>query len=145
MTTNTPAESLEKESISLKEQITALTKDLLYPSESDEPITYFEMELSTQEPIGIANFKLFNGILPETASTEITFEDFFKPLIEVQDWFGEDEKKWAADALTLKNSLSEKLTGIQLFKIGTIEISIYLFGKSEEHHWEGIMTKVIET
>ena len=145
MTTNTAPESLEKESISLKEQITALTKDLLYPSESDEPITYFEMELSTQEPIGIANFKLFNGILPEMASTEITFEDFFKPLIEVQDWFGEDEKKWAADALTLKNLLSEKLTGIQLFKIGTIEITIYLFGKSEEHHWEGITTKVIET
>ncbi|MFY7887731.1 MAG: nuclease A inhibitor family protein, partial [Spirosomataceae bacterium] len=79
MTTNTPTESLEKESISLKEQITALTKDLLYPSESDEPISYFEMELSTQEPIGIANFKMFNGILPEIASTEIEFEAFFKP------------------------------------------------------------------
>lgn len=145
MTTNTTPESLDKECISLKEQITTLSSALLYPSESDEPITYFEMDLSTQEPIGIANFKMFNGIAPEIASTEIAFEAFFKPLIEVQDWFGEDEKKWAADALSLKNLLLEKLTDMQLFKIGTIEISIFLFGKSEDHHWEGITTKVIET
>ena len=145
MTTKSASESLLKEKISLKEAITSLSSDLMYPSESDEKIDYFEMEVSTDEKLSIANFRMFNGIRPEVQIEEMEFELFFKPLMKIEEWFGEEEKKWAQDGLKLKELLTEKLKDIQILKIGKIEIIVYLFGKSEECKWEGLKTKLIET
>ena len=76
---------------------------------------------------------------------KMDFELFFKPLIKTEDWFGEEEMKWAEDSLKLKLLLLEKLQDIKVLKIGKIEIDVYLFGKSEDCKWEGLKTKLIET
>lgn len=145
MTTKITSESLLNEKISLKEQINSLITDLLYPSESDEKISYFEMELSTAENLSLANFRMFNGIRAELIIQEIDFEKFFTPLIKIEVWFGDDEKKWAEDSLKLKQLLLEKLKDILILKVGEIEIDVYLFGKATEDKWAGLKTKVIET
>ena len=145
MTSKTLTESLLNEKKSLKDEIISLSFDLMYPSESDEKIEYFEIEVSTDEKLSLANFRMYNGILPETEIEEMDFEMFFKPLVKIEDWFGEDEKKWAEDSLKLKQLLLEKLKEIQILKVGKIEIKVYLFGKSEDCKWEGLKTKLIET
>jgi Nuclease A inhibitor-like protein len=145
MTTNISTESLQKEEISLKDQINSLSADLLYPSESDEKIEYFEMELSTAEKVSVANFRMFNGIRPEITIEEIDAERFFAPLIRMEDWFGDVEKKWAADSSKLKQLLMDKTKDIQVLKVGQVEVDVYLFGKAEECKWVGLKTKVVET
>ena len=145
MTTKIPSESQPKEEISLEKYINSLISDLLYPSESDEEIAYFEMQLSTAENISLANFRMFNGIRPEAIIQEINLEKFFAPLVKIEDWFGENEKKWAEDSMKLKQILLEKLKDIRILKVGEIEIDVYLFGKAEENKWAGLKTKVIET
>jgi Nuclease A inhibitor-like protein len=145
MTTNIASGSLEKQKKSLKEQIDELSSDLMYPSESDEKIEYFEMELSTEQKVALSSFRMFNGIRPELTISEITFDDFFAPLIKIEDWFGEEEKKWAEDSLKLKNLLSENAGDFQVLRVGSVEIDVYLFGKAEECKWVGLKTKVVET
>ena len=145
MTTKIPSESQPKEEISLEKCINSLISDLLYPSESDEEIAYFEMQLSTAENITLANFRMFNGIRPEAIIQEINLEKFFAPLVKIEDWFGENEKKWAEDSMKLKQILLEKLKDIRILKVGEIEIDVYLIGKAEENKWAGLKTKVIET
>lgn len=145
MTTNIPAESLENQEKSLREQIDELSSDLMYPSESDEKIEYFEMEFSTEQKVALSDFRMFNGIRPEITISEITFEDFFAPLIKMEDWFGEEEKKWAEDSLKLKYLLSENVKDIEVLKVGSVEIDVYLFGRADECKWVGLKTKVIET
>ena len=145
MTTNIPDGSLENKKKSLKEQIKTLTADLMYPSESDEKIEYFEMELSISQKLSMTDFRMYMGIKPETLISEISFDDFFKPLVKVEDWFGEEEKKWAEDSLKLKNLLTEKVKEFQIFKVGSIESDIFVFGKAEECKWVGLETKVVET
>ena len=145
MTTKTSSESLLNENILLKDEIISLSSDLMYPSESDEKIEYFEMEVSTDEKLSLANFRMYNGIRPEIEIEEMDFELFFKPLIKTEDWFGDEEKKWAEDGLKLKRLLTEKLKEIKILKVGRIEIDVYLFGKSEKCKWEGIKIKLIET
>ena len=145
MTTKSANGSLLNEKISLKEEIIFLTSDLMYPSESDEKIDYFEMELSTDEKLSFANFRIFNGIRPEVEIEEMEFELFFKPLTKIEEWFGKEEMKWAEDSLKLKELLLEKLKDIQILKVGRIQIDVYLFGKSGECKWEGLKTKLIET
>ena len=80
MTMNIPAGSLENKEISLKEQIDVLVADLMYPSESDEKIEYFEIEHSTNEKLAMIDFRMYNGIKPETVITEISLDDFFKQI-----------------------------------------------------------------
>ena len=145
MTTNIPTGSLEIKENSLKDLIKNLSADLMYPSESDEKIEYFEMERSTDEKLSLADFRMYNGIKPETVITEISFDDFFKPLIKTEGWFGDDEKKWAEDSLKLRNLLADKAKDFQGFKVGLIEIDVFIFGKSEECKWVGLKTKVVET
>ena len=145
MTTITPTGSLESKNKSLKEQIETLTADLMYSSESDEKIEFFEMELSTSQKLSMADFRMFNGIKPETVIKEISFDDFFKPLIKVEDWFGKEEKKWVEDSVKLKNLLVEEVKDSQVFKVGADEIDVFVFGKAEECKWIGLKTKVVET
>ena len=145
MTAKTPSESLLNQKISLKDEIISLSSDLMYPSESDEKIEYFEMELSTDERLSLANFRMNNGIRPEIEIEEMDFEKFFAPLIKIEDWFGDDEKKWANDSLKLKQLITNKLKDIKIYKVGKTEIEVYLFGKSEDCKWEGLKTKLIET
>lgn len=145
MTTKITSESLPKDEISLEEQINSLVTDLYYPSESDEKIAYFEMQFSTAEKLSLANFRMFNGIRPELTIQEIDFEKFFAPLINIEDWFGDDEKKWAEDSLKLKQLLSQRLEDILILKVGETEMDVYLVGKAEESKWEGLKTKIIET
>lgn len=146
MTPIEPQGSLENTTFSFKDQITSLIADLLYPSESDEKIEYFEMELSTTELLSAATFRMYTGIRPEVSMETMDAETFFKPLIKIEDWFGEDEKKWASDAQKLKDLFLTDLTDIQLFRAGQVEIDVYVFGKAIiENKWVGIKTKVIET
>ena len=145
MTTKIASESQIQDDISLKAQINLLAADLMYPSESDEKIIYFEMELSTTENLSLANFRMYNGIPPEITIQEIELEKFFQPLIKVEDWFGEEEKKWAADSLKLKELLIKNLKEIKILKVGKIQMDVYLFGKAEECKWAGLKTKVVET
>jgi Nuclease A inhibitor-like protein len=145
MTTNIPDGSLKNITFSLKEQIENLIADLMYPSESDEEIEYFEMELSTAQKLSIADFRMYNGIRPEITISEMTFDDFFKPLIKIEDWFGEEEKKWAEDSLKLKNLLVENVKDFQVLKVGAIDIDVFVFGKLEECKWLGLKTKIVET
>lgn len=145
MTTKLPSESQLIEKISLKDEIISLISHLMYPSESDEKIEYFEMEVSTIEKLSLANFRMYNGIRPEIQIEELDYELFFKPLIKIENWFGDDEKKWAEDSLKLKLLLTEKLKDISILKVGEVEIDVYLFGKAEECKWAGLKTKVIET
>lgn len=129
----------------LKEQILPLIDDLRYPSESDEAVEYFEMEYTTAESISVQEFKLFNGIEPDKEVEAIALEDFFEPLTRVEDWFGEEEKKYVDNALKLQALLTEKLTDIQVLKIGAVEIDVFLFGIYEENKWIGVKTILIET
>ncbi len=145
MTKKIPSESLLKEKISLKNEIISLSSDLMYPSESDEKMEYFEMEVSSDEKLSLANFRMYNGIRPEIEVEEMDFDKFFAPLIKTEDWFGDDEKKWAEDSLKLKQLLSESLRDILIYKVGKTEIEVYLFGKSKDCKWKGLKTKLIET
>ena len=140
-----PIKLLLSNEISVKDQIISLTSDLMYPSESDEKMELFEMEISTTEKMLLGNFRMFNGIRPEVEIEEMDFEFFFRPLIKIEDWYGEDEQKWATDSLKLKQLLLEKLNEIRILRVGKVEIDVYLFGIAEENKWIGLKTKLIET
>jgi hypothetical protein len=127
----------------LKILLDGAVEGLFYISETDSPFYFFQLrEEKTIDTETIRkNLKLDSSISIE----ERTFEEFFSRLTEEKEWFGEREKKIAEEFLNLKLILEKKLTNIKVFRIGRIQIDVYIAGLDSENRLTGIRTKSVET
>lgn len=127
----------------LLEPLWNLTEGLFYTSETDAEIVPFvggnTACLSQQE------------ILRQTQSAsdapaaEVNFTEFFSQLTEIQDWYGDEEKEIAQKFARLKEFLEQNLKDLKVYKIGRIELNVYVVGLDGESNLVGIKTKAVET
>jgi Nuclease A inhibitor-like protein len=141
------ADSTQKKAvIPFKEAITPLLTDLLYPSESNEPIEPVETYLTMSEPLTVSHIKDWLMLPPSDYVEEQPEADFWAPVTTIEAWFGDDEKATAAKFQQLKTKLETTLTDRQVFRVGNTEIDVYLLGKPAEGEPRvGLTTKVVET
>jgi Nuclease A inhibitor-like protein len=127
----------------LKILVDKAIEGLFYVSETDSPFYFFQFgECKTVNPKIIREcLNLDNSISVE----ERSFDEFFSRLVHEKDWFGEREKSIAAKFSTLKLLLKKNLTEVKVFRIGRIQIDIYVAGLDLENRLTGIKTKSVET
>lgn len=139
----TPAIPLEK--ADFRAQITPLLTDLLYPSESDEPIEVIETDVPGNEPLTIDLVKNWLKLSASVSVDEQPEADFWSPVITIEDWFGENEKVSANRFEQLKATVECLLTDRHVFRVGETEIATYLLGKPAGGPFTGLKTLVVET
>lgn len=127
----------------LAEKIKEVSEGLWYISETDAEIQPFigqKAENATRE-------ELLKQIEREkdTPVEERDFYEFFARLTKKEDWFGEQENLAAEKYALLKGLLEENLRNLKVFKVGKIELDIYVVGISPEDILMGIRTKAVET
>lgn len=124
-------------------QIKELSEGLYYISETDAEILPF----AGKKAEAVNKEEILRQIEKEnkTSVEEIDFEEFFAPLTEIHDWFGDEEKESAGKFGRLKSFLEKNLKDLRVFKIGTIELEIYLVGLDAENTLTGVKTKAVET
>lgn len=127
------------------QQVTPLLTDLLYPSESDEPIEPVETYLKMAGPLTVSHIKDWLMLPPSRYVEEITEAEFWEPVTAIEDWFSEEEKEKAARFQKLQKTLDILLTERQVFRVGKTEIDVYLLGKPKEGPRVGLKTRAIET
>ncbi len=132
----TPAEN-----ISLSERIEETVRDLYYISETDSELFPFVGEKADD----VSANELLRQLGRNDPVEERNFEDFFKRLTEYQEWFGEEETKTANRFSELKELLEKKLSEIKVFKVGRIEVDVYIVGLDENNVLAGVWTKAVET
>ncbi len=127
----------------LATQIKEITGGLFYMSETDAEILPF----SGKKAQTVSSAELLNQIERKKDShvEEKDFTEFFARLTEIQDWFGEEEKAAAQKFEALKSLLQNNLRDLKVFKIGEIQIDIYVVGLDAENALTGIQTKAVET
>ncbi|MGI8670231.1 MAG: nuclease A inhibitor family protein [Aridibacter sp.] len=125
------------------QELKKTTDGLIYISETDSEI--FPFIGGKSETVNIESLLKQINAASDIKVKEITFEDFFENLITIQDWFEEEEKETAEKFLKLKKLLEENLKDLKVFKIGKIEIEIYVVGLDEENNMLGIKTEAVET
>ena len=125
----------------LAERIGKVSEGLFYISETDAEILPFVGEMT--EAVNAET------ILKQTKSDppveERDFKDFFKRLTELQEWFGAEEIENANKFAKLRDMLQKNLRDIKVFKVGRIEIDIYVVGLDAQNILTGIQTKAVET
>ncbi|WP_420146584.1 nuclease A inhibitor family protein [Spirosoma sp.] len=133
------------ENKSFSEQITPLLTDLLYPSESDEPLEAVTCYLKQSEPLTVSQIKDWQMLPPSIYVEEMPEADFWEPVTTEQDWYEEEEKTRAKKFQALKQFIEAQLTVRQVFRVGESEMDIYLLGRQADGERAGIKTKVVQT
>lgn len=133
-----------KQSSELVVTLEKLTEDLLWMSETDAPIqvvcwkdcsaieTPEQLLEQTHHEVG-------------TPIEEVELEQFFEPVVTEQDWFGDEEKETAAKYRSLMSALKENLSDIRVYRVGEVEIDVYVLGVDKAKNAVGIATQVVET
>jgi hypothetical protein len=124
----------------ITDRLTEIADGLLFPSESDYPLEPFVWESATISPEKIL---LRSQKTADTAIESVALEDFFAPVTTDEDWF-EDEDREIAQRFRDLQGLIASLENVQVFRLGKIEIDVYIVGAIGADI-VGLKTTVIET
>jgi hypothetical protein len=124
-----------------RNEVEKLTEGLLYMSESDAPLKYFELgeEAARQWPPQTAELFLeMIGEEPNIPMQDSPPEKFFEELLG-----GNEEREDQVEAL--RKTIMTELENVRLYRVGEIEIEIYLLGKDGSGKVCGLQTLSVET
>ena len=121
----------------LVRSIEDLIKSIVYTSETDASFEVF-VEPEAGE---------FNRDLEKENRQieEISCDKFFARFIKTQDRHGDKEKEMARKFLRLKEFLDSNLNHPRVFRIGGVQIDIYVVGLAKNGRMIGVRTRPIET
>ena len=118
------------------------TTDLLWTSESDYPFEVNTWNQGTE----ITPAALFKDLTPTDKPIEsITLDDFFAPALRTEDWYDEKELANVDRYQQLVSTIETNLSEVRVFRIGEIEIEVYIVGKAADGDLVGLKTQVVET
>ena len=123
-----------------RERFNLLTEGLLFMSETDAPLTYYELDQEKQQqwpPPTPGQFLQLIGVDPASPVEELPPEKFFRDLRPGNE--GRD------DHVAALRSAMEELKNLEGFRVGEIQIKIFVLGKDESGKVVGLQTLSVET
>jgi hypothetical protein len=115
---------------------------LLFPSESDFPIEPFFLGADEPTP---EDLLAHQGLAPDTPVEETTFDCFFDGLTDAPSDASGTDRETAARFRSLKVLLEQSLEDIRVYRVGEIDIEVFVLGRHPSGTWLGVRTNVVET
>jgi len=129
--------------MTITEILAQASQGLLMPSESEYPfevVAWEDVKLTPQKILELNNYP------PATSIEEVELDYFFRNVATEKDWHDKIQKENVAKFQNLVQVIKDNLAEIRVYRIGTIEINIYIVGKTNDGDGvAGVATKVIET
>ena len=126
----------------LLNQLRSLTANLLWMSEADYPFEVFIWDEQTITPEQLKE-KTGHSLDCPVEATEI--DKFFKRAVKEEDWHNEEEAAEVKRYQELVERLKQNLKDIQVYRLGKVEVDIYIIGVTANAHIAGLSTKAVET
>ena len=113
------------------------SKGLLYPSETDAPFEPFSWGKADGDltPEKVARLA---GASAGATVEEQSLADFFKDLTA-------DGAEHAEAFRKLQQAIGERLSGARVFRVGRVNIDVYIVGRTADGEWAGLKTQSVET
>ncbi len=122
------------------------TGDLLMMSESDYPFEVIRWDSSGgSEQLSPEYLRRMAGVDASAPLAETNLETFFRVAAGEQEWKSEADLVVAKKYQRLMRLLTDNLTEIKVYRVGDINILVYVVGRSAEGNWLGVSTRVVET
>ncbi|MEQ9548052.1 MAG: nuclease A inhibitor family protein [Coleofasciculus sp. G3-WIS-01] len=125
------------------DQLKKSSEGLLWISEANYPFEVFTWD--NTDILTPALVLERAGYPPDTPIEVQIIDQFFAPATTEEDWHNEAEKAQVKRYQALEQTLSDCLTDIQVYRLGSTTIDIYIAGKTPEGTVAGLSTKVVET
>jgi hypothetical protein len=108
---------------------------LRYPSETDAPFEPFswgraDSDLTPEKAARLAGASAADPVEEQSA------DDFFQYL---------DAAENADQFRKLRQAVTAQLSGLRVFRIGQVNIDVYLVGRTKDGEWAGLTTHSVET
>jgi hypothetical protein len=124
-----------------KERFNQLAENLLFMSETDAPLEYFELSPDKSKQWPPSTGGQFLSLIGEDAGTHVETlgpEKFFKGLRQGNE---DSEDQVAA----LQKAMTGELRNLEGFRVGEIQIKIFVLGKDDSGRAVGLQTLSVET
>ena len=124
-----------------KERFDQLTEELLLMSETDAPLEYFELSPDKSKQWPPSTGGQFLSLVGEDAGTKvetITPEKFFRDLRP-----GNEDREGQVAAL--QKAMTGELRNLEGFRVGEIQIKIFVLGTDDSGKVVGLQTLSVET
>ena len=122
-------------------ELEAACKDLLWRSEADYP---FEVVVLTAKADNVLTV-IKEGYPGDTHMVSISLDDFFGQSTQERAWFDSRELALVQRYRNLYDLLEATLENLQVYRIGRVEMDVYLVGETEDQQVVGVKTKIVET
>lgn len=121
---------------------------LLWMSESDYPFEAFvwRVKPSAQQtlltPEQVLQYSHHPG---DTPIQTLEIDRFFARATRVEKWHDASKAKEVLQYQALVKQLKDELKHLSVYRLGTVELDIYIVGQTPSGNWAGLSTKAIET
>ncbi|NEO30386.1 MAG: nuclease [Symploca sp. SIO3C6] len=123
-------------------QLQQVSEGLLWISESEYP---FEVYWWEQNSITPEKLLQLTNHPPDLPVKIIGIDQFFKRAITPTDWHNQKERTTIKRYQTLVDTLKIYLSDIQVYRVGEVEVDIYIVGSTKLGNLVGLYTKSVET
>jgi hypothetical protein len=125
------------------EALKKASEGLTFPSETDAPFTPFfwkaeAVEAPSADLVATQTQSDAGEIRSQSLAT------LFRPLIQEEDWHNDEEKAEVARFQELLKALKSTLKQPKVFRVGKIEVDIYIVG-CVSGGYAGLKTQAVET
>lgn len=125
------------------EEIARAAEGLLFMSEADYPLEPLRLE-GAGPPDG-RRLRELAGAGAEAPVAEQSLEEFFRAAASEPPWKGGAELASARRFQALARALGENLSDLRVYKVGQINMPVYILGRGPGGGWLGLSTRVVET
>lgn len=134
-------ERLDRQEVSLIEQLQSAITGLIWQSETDAPFQVCSWSNPTGQILSPVLLLAKTNHDPDTPVKVVTLEEFCAPGLHLAGDSSNQPEKLQSLMTTITNNLST----IQVYRVGDIEIEIYIIGVDPEGNWVGVSTQSVET
>ena len=125
------------------DQLKRASSDLLFTSESDYPLEVFFWVVTA--PMTPEKVLKQTGHPQDTPVEVIELDRFFRTATTPEDWHTAEEQETVAKYQSLVETLKANLSNLEVYRLGTVEIDVYIVGQTPTGYCAGLSTKVVET
>jgi hypothetical protein len=125
------------------EDLKRLTEGLLFMSESEYPFEIIYWKGLTQ--VSEQSLPGLTGAALDSAVETVSVEEFFRVATSAESWRADEGREGAQKYLELVEALKGNLSDLTVYRVGTINISVYVVGRAPSGNWLGLSTRVVET
>ncbi|QIR36057.1 nuclease [Tolypothrix sp. PCC 7910] len=129
----------------ITEKLKQVSNNLLMVSESEYPFEVFFWSGKSKESLTNQKLLQLTGHPQDTAIEIVDLDYFFRNFSQEQEWHDEIQKQNVQKFQSLIKTLKDNLTDIKLYRLGTVNIDVYIVGQTLSQELAGISTKLVET